>query len=180
MTTLISLIKDNKVEKNMQANMAENNVIVAFDENKCYFLNRDLNLKNVLGIGEQREGLYYYNDKDPVLNVLKDSLNIDKKNNTISNDDERVANDLNKGKSDSSSFFVSGSNINTADFLVDSGNDADSSDGLVATQNEEVAILEENIFSEDNLDLNPSSSQGNVVTNSRVTPSWREIVSLTF
>ncbi|GKA75345.1 ribonuclease H-like domain-containing protein [Tanacetum coccineum] len=89
----------------------ENKVIVAFDENRCYFLNQDLNLKNVLGIGEQCEGLYYYNDKgiksntstlrfqcmlsqhdwhcrlghpaDPVLNVLKDSLNIDKKDNTI-------------------------------------------------------------------------------------------------
>ncbi|GJV40274.1 putative RNA-directed DNA polymerase, partial [Tanacetum coccineum] len=70
----------------------------------------DLNLKNVLGIGEQCEGLYYYSDKgiksntstlkfqcmlsqhdwhcrlghpaDPVLNVLIDSLNFDKKDNT--------------------------------------------------------------------------------------------------
>ncbi|GKD45682.1 ribonuclease H-like domain-containing protein, partial [Tanacetum coccineum] len=142
----------------------------------------------------------------PVLNVLKDSLNFDKSDNTdcceicqmakqtkepfplsdhnwknnstnvlqdvnhinffdieypeIPNDDERVANDLNKGKSDSSSSSVSGSNINTADFLVDSGNDADSSNDFVATQNEEVATLEENIFSEGNLDQNPSSSQG--------------------
>nr|GEX14695.1 ribonuclease H-like domain-containing protein [Tanacetum cinerariifolium] len=61
----------------------ENKVIIAFDENRCYFLNQDLNLKNVLGIGKQCEGLYYYNDKDPVLNVLKDSLNFDKKDNTI-------------------------------------------------------------------------------------------------
>ncbi|GJT89708.1 ribonuclease H-like domain-containing protein [Tanacetum coccineum] len=254
----------------------ENKVIVAFDENMCYFLNQDLNLKNVLGIGEQCEGFYSYNDKgiksntstlrfqcmlsqhdwhcrlghltDPVLNVLKDSLNIDKKDNTvcceicqrvkqtrepfplsdhkskslgdlvhldlwglykvtsseefrffltivddytravwdsevgkndstnvfqdvnhinffdieypeIPNDDERVANDLNKGKSDSSSSSVSGSNINTADFPVDSGNDADSSNDFVDTQNEEVATLEENIFSEGNLDQNPSSSQ---------------------
>ncbi|GJR60005.1 ribonuclease H-like domain-containing protein [Tanacetum coccineum] len=172
------------------------------------------------------EGLYYYNNKDTVLNVLKDSINIDKKDNNvcceicqrakqtrepfplsdhtskrlysldkyqfifsrdvkffenifpfkdsevekndsanvfqdvnhinffdneylkISNDDERVANDLNKGKRDSSSSSVSGSNINTIDFSVDSGNDADSSDDLVATQNKEVATLEENIFSE--------------------------------
>ncbi|GKB46403.1 ribonuclease H-like domain-containing protein [Tanacetum coccineum] len=56
----------------------------------------------------------------------------------IPNDDERVANDLNKGKSDSSSSFVSGSNINTANFPVDSGNDDDSTDDLVATQNEEI------------------------------------------
>ncbi|GKE05834.1 ribonuclease H-like domain-containing protein, partial [Tanacetum coccineum] len=278
----------------------ENKIIVAFDENRCYFLNQDLNLKNVLGIGELCKGLYYNNDQgiksnnstlryqcllsqhdwhcrlghpaEPVLNVLKDSLPIDKKDNNvywgiplsmwteciltatylinrlpssmlngkspyemiykkcptlshlrvfgclcfativnnndkfssrsekcvmigysnfkkgyrlysldkhqfifsrdvkffenifpfkdsevekndsanvfqdvnhinffdieypeIPNDDERVANDLNKGKSDSSSSFVSGSNINTTDFLVDSGNDADSSDGLVAT-----------------------------------------------
>ncbi|GJU90604.1 ribonuclease H-like domain-containing protein [Tanacetum coccineum] len=430
MATLISLIKDNKVGKNMQANMAganqhmtytdkeldnvldishlkikvghpngteayiskignlrlsngltlydvmvipeycvtlisvhklvkENKVIVAFDENRCYFLNQDLNLKNVLGIGEQCEGLYYYNDKgiksntstlrfqcmlsqhdwhcrlghpaDPVLNVLKDSLNIDKKDNTVCceicqrakqtrepfplsdhkseslgdlvhldlwgpykvtssegfrffltvvddytravwvylikskdevphfitvfynlienqfkrkikvfrsdngtefvnqtvtklcsdkgiihqtscvytpkqneiaerkhrhllnvarslmfqgriplkmwteyinhinffdieypdilNDDERVANDLNKNKSDSSSSSVSRSNNNT-NFPVDSGNDADSSDDFVATQNEVVAKLEENVFSEGNLDQNLSSSHG--------------------
>nr|GEZ42011.1 ribonuclease H-like domain-containing protein [Tanacetum cinerariifolium] len=174
----------------------ENKVIVVFDENRCYFLNQDLNLKNVLGIGEQCDGLYYYNDKDLVLSVLTDSLNIDEKDNIvcceiyqrakqtrepfllsdhttkrvsftvvddytkvvwvylikskdeISNDDERGSNDLNKGKSDCSSSSVSGSNINIADFSVDSGNDVDSSDDLVATQNEEVATLEENIFSE--------------------------------
>ncbi|GJW73842.1 ribonuclease H-like domain-containing protein [Tanacetum coccineum] len=169
----------------------ENKVIVAFDENRCYFLNQDFNLKNVLGIGEQCKGLYYYNDQghpvDPVLNVLKDSLSIDKKDNVfcceicqrakqtkepfplsdhtskrlgdlvhldlwgpykIPYDDERVANDLNKGKSDSSSSSVFGSNINIADFLVDYENDADSSDEFVATQNEEVATLEENVFSE--------------------------------
>ncbi|GKA38574.1 ribonuclease H-like domain-containing protein, partial [Tanacetum coccineum] len=62
---------------------------------------------------------------------------------------KRVANDLNKDKSDSSSSSVSGSNINTVDFPVDSGNDADSSDDLVATQNEEVATLEENVFSKE-------------------------------
>ncbi|GKE28790.1 hypothetical protein Tco_1444174, partial [Tanacetum coccineum] len=38
----------------------ENKVIVAFDENRCYFLNQDLNLK-MLG-----------HPADPVLNVLKD------------------------------------------------------------------------------------------------------------
>ncbi|GKB57538.1 ribonuclease H-like domain-containing protein, partial [Tanacetum coccineum] len=78
----------------------------------------------------------------------------------IPNNDERVANDLNKGKSGSSSSSVSGRNINTADFPDDYGNDADSSDELVATQNEEVATLKENVFSEDNLDQNPSSSHG--------------------
>ncbi|GJS43065.1 ribonuclease H-like domain-containing protein [Tanacetum coccineum] len=169
----------------------ENKVIVAFDDNRCYFLNQDLNLKNVLGIGEQCEGLYYYNDKGIksnsstlrfqcmhladwhtglvhlqthgpykvtssegfrfFLTVVDDYtkavwLYLIKSKDEISNDDERVANDLNKGKSESSSSSVSGSNINTTDFPVDSRNDADSSDGLVATQNEEVATLEENVF----------------------------------
>ncbi|GKA43534.1 ribonuclease H-like domain-containing protein, partial [Tanacetum coccineum] len=52
------------------------------DKNRCYFLNQDLNLNNVLGIGEQCEGLLGL-PADPVLNVLKDSLNVDKKDNTI-------------------------------------------------------------------------------------------------
>ncbi|GJR97467.1 hypothetical protein Tco_0269641, partial [Tanacetum coccineum] len=50
----------------------------------------------------------------------------------ISNDDERVANDLNKGKSDSNSSSVFGSNISTANFPVDYGNDAHSSNDFVA------------------------------------------------
>ncbi|GKE36478.1 hypothetical protein Tco_1459883, partial [Tanacetum coccineum] len=85
----------------------ENKVIVAFDESRCYFLN----LKNVLWIGDQCEGLYYYNNQgfksnnstlryqcllsqhdwhckhehpaEPVLNVLKDSLQVHKKYNTV-------------------------------------------------------------------------------------------------
>ncbi|GJT35162.1 hypothetical protein Tco_0925581 [Tanacetum coccineum] len=80
----------------------------------------------------------------------------------IPNDDESIDNNLNrdqKSQSDSSSSSVSGSNVNTADFPVDNpGNDADSSDNFVATQNKEVATLEENIFSEGNLDQNPNSS----------------------
>nr|GEZ29782.1 ribonuclease H-like domain-containing protein [Tanacetum cinerariifolium] len=118
----------------------------------CLFA-KDLNLKNVLGIGEQCEGLYYYNDhsiKNPVLNVLKDYLLIDKKDNTdcceICQRDKQTREPFSFNSS------VSGININTADFLVDSRNDADSSDGLVATENEEVATLEENVFSEGNLD----------------------------
>nr|GEX24456.1 ribonuclease H-like domain-containing protein [Tanacetum cinerariifolium] len=152
----VTLISVHKLAK-------ENKVIVAFNENRCYFLNQDLNMKCVLRI-------------EPVLNVLKDSLQIDEKDNIgcceicqrskqirepfplsdhtskslgdliyldllgpykTPNDDERVANDLNKGKSDSSSSSMSCSNINTADFPVDSENDANSSDGLVATQNDQ-------------------------------------------
>ncbi|GJY67229.1 ribonuclease H-like domain-containing protein [Tanacetum coccineum] len=152
--TLISvhkLVKDNKI-------------IVVFDENRCYFLNQDLNLKNILRIGKRCEGLYYYNDKgiksnnstlryQCLLSQHDWHCRIGHPANPISNDDERVANDLNKGKSDSSSCSVFGSNINTVDFSVDYGNDVDSSDDLVAT-------LEEFFFSEDNLDQNPSSSQG--------------------
>ncbi|GJT62415.1 ribonuclease H-like domain-containing protein [Tanacetum coccineum] len=118
----------------------ENKVIVAFDENRCYFLNQDLNLKNVLEIGKQCEGLYYYNEKDSEVgkndstNVFQDVNHInffDIEYPEIPNDDQRLANDLNKGKSDSSSSSVSGSNVNTADFPVDSGNDADSSNDLL-------------------------------------------------
>ncbi|GJR82763.1 ribonuclease H-like domain-containing protein [Tanacetum coccineum] len=98
----VTLISVHKLAK-------ENKIIVAFDENKCYFLNQDLSLKNILGIGHQCEGLYYYNNQgiksnnsnlrfqcllsqhdwhyrlghlaEPVLNVLKESLQHDKKDN---------------------------------------------------------------------------------------------------
>ncbi|GKA67015.1 ribonuclease H-like domain-containing protein [Tanacetum coccineum] len=89
----------------------ENKIIVAFDESRCYFLNQDLNQRNVLGIGNQCEGLYYYNIQgiksnlsvsryqcylsqhdwhcrlghptEPILNVFKDSLQFDNKDPTI-------------------------------------------------------------------------------------------------
>ncbi|GJW80502.1 ribonuclease H-like domain-containing protein [Tanacetum coccineum] len=115
------------------------------------------------GIGEQLWNGNLEVGKNDSTNVFQDVNHInffDTEYPEIPNDDERVANDLNKGKSNSSSSSVSGSNIKTADFLVDSGNDADSSNDFVATQNEEVATLEENVFSEGNLDQNPSSSQG--------------------
>ncbi|GJY54844.1 ribonuclease H-like domain-containing protein [Tanacetum coccineum] len=191
MATLISLIKDTKVGKNVQTNMAghpngikayiskiENlrlsNGLTLYDvmviPEYCVTLIYDLSVKNVLRIGDQCEGLYYYNnqgyrlyslDKHPFIflrdvkffeNIFpfkdsevekNDSANVFQDFNHINffdieypeipNDDERVANDLNKGKSDSINSSVSGSNINTADFPVDFGNDADSSDELVAT-----------------------------------------------
>ncbi|GJY16105.1 hypothetical protein Tco_0386527 [Tanacetum coccineum] len=58
---------------------------------------------------------------------------------------------------------MSGRNMNTADFLNDkSMNDAQSSDDIFATQDEQVTILEDNNNnSEVNLDLNPYvSTQG--------------------
>nr|GEV72017.1 hypothetical protein [Tanacetum cinerariifolium] len=102
-------------------------------------------------------------EKNNYANVIQDVNHInffDVEYPEMLNEDERVANDLNKLKSDSSSSSVSGSNLNVTDFSIDSGNDADSSDGLVATQNEEVATLEENVFSECNLDQDLCSSQG--------------------
>ncbi|GJX21204.1 hypothetical protein Tco_0223881 [Tanacetum coccineum] len=51
LATLLSLFKDKGPERNVQANMA--------DENKCLLLNQDLDLKNVLGTGRQCGGLYY-------------------------------------------------------------------------------------------------------------------------
>ncbi|GKC47473.1 ribonuclease H-like domain-containing protein, partial [Tanacetum coccineum] len=40
----------------------DNKMVVAFDENKCYILDQDLNLKYVLGTGKQCGGLYYLNE----------------------------------------------------------------------------------------------------------------------
>ncbi|GJS11353.1 ribonuclease H-like domain-containing protein [Tanacetum coccineum] len=95
----VTLISAHKMAK-------ENKIIVVFDENKCYFVNHDLNMKNVLRTGDQCEGLYYYNEQgtrvnksnlsfqcflsqydwhcrlghptEPVMNVLKKSLKFDK------------------------------------------------------------------------------------------------------
>ncbi|GJT15157.1 hypothetical protein Tco_0873863 [Tanacetum coccineum] len=80
------------------------------------------------------------------------------------NDDERVDPNLNsdnKSQSDSSHSSVSGRDVNTADFPDNSGNDADSSEDIFATQNEKVTKFEDNIFSEGNLDQYPNlSTQG--------------------
>ncbi|GKC24684.1 ribonuclease H-like domain-containing protein, partial [Tanacetum coccineum] len=188
----------------------KNKVIFAFDENRCYFLNHDLNLKNVLGIGDQCEGLLGHL-AEPVLNVLKDSLQIDKKDNIVcceifqrakqtkepfplSDHTSKCLGDLvyldlwGPYKVTSSEGFrhflivvddytravwvyliKSKDKIRDlkviaavpADFPVDNlGNDADRSGEFIATQNEGVATLEEKVFSEGNLDQNPSSSHG--------------------
>ncbi|GJT20206.1 ribonuclease H-like domain-containing protein, partial [Tanacetum coccineum] len=180
----------------------ENKIIVAFDESRCYFLNQDLNQRNVLGIGNQCEGLGH--PIKPVLNVLKDSLQFDNKDPTIcceiyqrakqsrepfslSNHTLKIFDDLvhldlwgpykitssegfryfltfvddytravwvylikSKDESDSSHTSVPGGDVNTADFLNISGNDADSSKDIFAAQ--------DNIFFEGDLDQNPSTS----------------------
>ncbi|GJX31587.1 ribonuclease H-like domain-containing protein [Tanacetum coccineum] len=269
MATLISLIKDNKVGKNMQANMAHNVIDISHlrikvghpNGTEAYIskiwnirLSNGLTLFDVMVIPEYCVTLIFVHKlakenkhawhyrlghlAEPVLNVLKDYLQIDKKDNIgcceiyqrakqtrehfplsdhtskslgdlvhldlwgpykvtsyegfryfltvvddytravwvylikskdedsevekndsanvfqdvnhinffdieypeIPNDDDRVANGLNKDKSDSSSSSVFGSNINTADFPIDYGNDADNSDESVATQNEEEVV----------------------------------------
>ncbi|GJY93810.1 ribonuclease H-like domain-containing protein [Tanacetum coccineum] len=59
----------------------ENKIIVTFDESICYFLNQDLNLRNVMGTGNQCEG--FSHPTEPVLNVLKESLQIDNKDHYV-------------------------------------------------------------------------------------------------
>ncbi|GJX18007.1 ribonuclease H-like domain-containing protein [Tanacetum coccineum] len=99
----VTLISVHKLAK-------DNKIFVAFDESRCYFLNQDLNLKKILGIGNQFGGLYYFNNQgiesnvcnstytscltqhdwhcrlghpaDPVLNVLKNDLKIDNQSQT--------------------------------------------------------------------------------------------------
>ncbi|GJZ25892.1 hypothetical protein Tco_0570145 [Tanacetum coccineum] len=62
----VTLISVHKMAK-------ENKNFVVFDKSKCYFVNQNLNPKNILGTGDQCEGLYYYNEQEPVMNVLKKS-----------------------------------------------------------------------------------------------------------
>ncbi|GJZ85221.1 ribonuclease H-like domain-containing protein [Tanacetum coccineum] len=103
--------------------------------------------------------MYYDEDSDKVksdtADVFQDVNHInffDLEYPEIPNDDERVDPKLNsnyKSQSASSSSFESCRNYFTADFSVNSRNDADSSDNIFATQDEGVTTLEENIFSEE-------------------------------
>ncbi|GJW03793.1 ribonuclease H-like domain-containing protein [Tanacetum coccineum] len=235
MATVLSLIKDNKIRKTVHANMAgvnqhmtytakglDNVVDISHLKIKVGHPNRieafiskigNLKLSNGLTLtGDQCEGLYYYNEQEPVMNVLKKSLNfdnlirvyvvskfcVDKGGNSfedvdydkikdatenvfqdvnhinffdleypeIPNDDERVHPNLNcdnkKSHSASSSSFESGGNSITADFPVNSGNDADSSDNNFATQGERLPHLKKMFFSKGNVDKNPNTvSQDN-------------------
>ncbi|GKB74092.1 ribonuclease H-like domain-containing protein, partial [Tanacetum coccineum] len=104
------------------------------------------------------ENIFPFKDSDKVkndtTNVFQDVNHInffDLEYSKIPNDDERVdpkLNSDNKSRSASSSSSESGRTSFTADFLVNSMNDADSSDNFFATQDERVTTLEENIFSE--------------------------------
>ncbi|GJS09367.1 ribonuclease H-like domain-containing protein [Tanacetum coccineum] len=167
------IIKDNKIGKNVQVNMAGANQDMNYTDKK---------LDDVLGISHLKiKHDWHYRVghlTEPVLNVLKDSLQFDNKDQTIcceicqrakqsrelfplsdhtskflemSNDDERVDPNLNsdkKSQSDCSHSSVPGGDVNTADFPYNSGNDADRSDDIFAAQDEQVTTLEDNIFSE--------------------------------
>ncbi|GJT87072.1 ribonuclease H-like domain-containing protein [Tanacetum coccineum] len=111
----------------------ENKIFVVFDESKCYFVNQDLNMKNVMRTGDQCEGLYYYNEQEPVMNILKKSLYFDKP------DKDLCCESVSSSSSESGGMFV------TADFQVNSKNNADSSDNNFATHDEGVTTLEENV-----------------------------------
>nr|GEV37602.1 putative reverse transcriptase, RNA-dependent DNA polymerase, Gag-polypeptide of LTR copia-type [Tanacetum cinerariifolium] len=128
---------------------------------------------------------------EPVLNVLKGSLQIDNMDNNVycetcqrvkqtrepfllcdhvSKSLDPNMNSNNKSQSVSISSFESGRDANTTGFLVNSKNDGDNSDNIFATQ-DEGTTLEENIFSKGTLDQNPNlSSQGvqNVRSNSGI------------
>nr|GEW87545.1 ribonuclease H-like domain-containing protein [Tanacetum cinerariifolium] len=80
-------------------------------------------------------------------------------------DDERIDPNLNsdkKSQSDSSNSFVPGGYVNTTNFPNISRNDVDSSEDIFTTQDEQVTTLEDNIFSEGNLNQNPSTSTQDV------------------
>ncbi|GKC90982.1 ribonuclease H-like domain-containing protein [Tanacetum coccineum] len=126
---------------------------------------------------------------EPVLNVLKDSLQIDKKDNVdskikkndstnvlqdvnhinffdieypdILNDDERVENDLNRYKK--SQYDSSSSSVSGSNHNTADfpvDNPKNDADSSDEFVATEVATLEENVFSKGNLDQNPSSSHG--------------------
>nr|GEW33104.1 ribonuclease H-like domain-containing protein [Tanacetum cinerariifolium] len=165
MTTLISLIKDNKKRKNVQANMS------GFESVKCSgdcrsekyvtigysSVKKDMGYIVLIRTSSFRdvkffENIFPFKDLDKVkndtANVFQDVNHInffDLKYPEIPNDDERVdpkLNSDNKSQSASSSFSESGRNSFTVDFSVNSENDADSSDNVFATQDERVITLE--------------------------------------
>nr|GEX98173.1 reverse transcriptase domain-containing protein [Tanacetum cinerariifolium] len=123
----------------------DNKIFMAFDENICYFLNQDLNLKNILGIGNQCGGLYYF-DLEDYLRMPNNEEIID----PSPNGDSRT-------NSDSGHSPVSGDTVDTED-IPDTGMDDDFSNHPHATQDEKVTTLEKNILCEGNVDVNPSSS----------------------
>nr|GEV31514.1 ribonuclease H-like domain-containing protein [Tanacetum cinerariifolium] len=63
----VTLISVHKLAK-------DNKIFVVFDESRSYFMSQDLNLRNVLGIHSQCEGLYYFDNQ--VLTAKPSSTNL--------------------------------------------------------------------------------------------------------
>ncbi|GJU78412.1 ribonuclease H-like domain-containing protein [Tanacetum coccineum] len=188
MATLISLIKDNKVGKNVKIvdsgasqhmtntdreldhvyNISHLKIKVGHPDGIKAFISKignlklpnglvqfdvmDLNLKKVMGIGNQCGGLYHFNDKDSASkekeldtsNVFQDLNHINFFNNEYPEmpyDDERVDPNLNsdqRSQSDSSHSSVPGRDMNTVDFSDDTfGNDAQNTNDIFAAQDEQ-------------------------------------------
>ncbi|GKC08372.1 ribonuclease H-like domain-containing protein [Tanacetum coccineum] len=100
----------------------DNKILVAFDESRCYFLNQDLNLKNVLGNGSPR------------------SESLPK----TRNDDERVETEH---ASDGSFSPYLGSNVEPANEFLNNDNEKSSlhgSDNIYVSEDRETATLDEN------------------------------------
>ncbi|GJW15158.1 ribonuclease H-like domain-containing protein [Tanacetum coccineum] len=153
----VTLISIHKLAK-------ENKIIVAFDESRCYFLNQDLSLRNILGtaclalrawsscmacskcfkrfqIDNMDKNVYCEicqraeQTREPFLLSDHVSKSLDDYTRAV-----WVYLIKSKDESDSNNSFVSGGGLNTADFPVNnSRNDVDSSDDIIATQNEELA-----------------------------------------
>ncbi|GJW07924.1 ribonuclease H-like domain-containing protein [Tanacetum coccineum] len=145
MATLISLIKDNKVRKNVQANMAGANQHMTYTDKEalriCHWWN--LNWTEISSFAEWNSWFASIRMSGKLKMLLEGVLC------------------LGSCKTSCKSPTATSSNFNTPSFPVKNyGNDADSSDEFAATQNEEVATLKENVVSEGSLDQNPSSSHG--------------------
>ncbi|GJX77507.1 ribonuclease H-like domain-containing protein [Tanacetum coccineum] len=131
----VTLISVHKLAK-------DNKIFVVFDESRCYFVNQDLNLRNVLRIGNQCDGLYYFDNQDvkffEIVFPFKDSVT---KYPEMPNDDERVDPSLNsdqKSQSDSSHSYEPARDVNIVDFLSNnSRNDVDSSDDIFTAQDDD-------------------------------------------
>ncbi|GKC68221.1 ribonuclease H-like domain-containing protein [Tanacetum coccineum] len=149
MATLISLIKDNKIGKNMQANMSGTNQHMTYT---------DKELDNVLDISHLKIKVGHPNGTEAFISkignlklsnglVLYDVMVIPEycitlifvhklaKEIKIPNDDERVDHNLNsdqRSQSDSINSSEFGSGVNTTDFTVNNfRNDVDSSDDIL-------------------------------------------------
>nr|GEV55378.1 ribonuclease H-like domain-containing protein [Tanacetum cinerariifolium] len=131
-TTLLSLIKDNKIRKNVQVNMADNVLDISY---------------LIMKVG-------YSNGTEAYISKIR--------NLKLPNDDERVKPRLNSdqmSQSASSNSSVPNEDVNIADFPANnSRNDDDSGKDIFAAKNEGVTKLEKNVFSDGYLDLNPSTS----------------------